>query len=510
MSLKQHKTVTVVLLLTLACYLFFALAVPYSVTDDMQWGMEQGVRWWLGGLLNSRYVGNFFAVIMGHSPIVKTLVMGGSMFALPLFMTLLSVKWDDQIFLPFFLVCNVGILLMPGKMWLETYGWVSGFGNYVIPSVLFLLWLLIVRHVHQIKSRRILWSVILFFLSLGMGLFVENLTIFFLFVSLMGSLYALWETELRLPLWFSLAGSLLAVFIMFLNGLFSDLAQTGAALSGLRTLTFSLDDGLWPALCSMMDWYFFRLLPIAFLRGCHMAVPMAVITACAFWHSRLRPLTVLGLVPLITNYLLLNTENLRTPLFLTMSTISWALPLVALLVQDSPFQKKCKLVLLFLAAPLSLAPMAAVQTLGQRLYFFPTAILVMVAANALIPLLSHRSVRICIAGLGVALMVAWGSGQLTLLRCTNLRAQLMDEAIQTNQQTLILPVDRFEYTLWTTRNPWDVEFADYFRQFHHIPDDMTLIFLPTGSFELWPEISAEHWENRKALAPSKDYTSILP
>ena len=32
--------------------LFLAWAVPYSYVDDMQWGMEQGLNWWLGGLLN--------------------------------------------------------------------------------------------------------------------------------------------------------------------------------------------------------------------------------------------------------------------------------------------------------------------------------------------------------------------------------------------------------------------------------------------------------------------------
>ena len=60
----------------LAYYLWIAWAVPYSPIDDMQWGLDEpGLRWWLGGELNGRYAGNFFAVILNRSQLVKTLVM---------------------------------------------------------------------------------------------------------------------------------------------------------------------------------------------------------------------------------------------------------------------------------------------------------------------------------------------------------------------------------------------------------------------------------------------------
>ena len=57
-----------VLVFSLIFYLFLALSVPYSATDDWLWGMEEGLRWWLGGMLNGRYAGNFFAVVMCPLP----------------------------------------------------------------------------------------------------------------------------------------------------------------------------------------------------------------------------------------------------------------------------------------------------------------------------------------------------------------------------------------------------------------------------------------------------------
>ena len=99
--------------------LFLALAVPYSSTDDWLWGMEEGLRWWLGGLLNGRYAGNFFAVIMCRAPAVKVLVMGGTMFLIPWCMARLAARGDRRKELPLFLACHAGILLMPPIMWRE-------------------------------------------------------------------------------------------------------------------------------------------------------------------------------------------------------------------------------------------------------------------------------------------------------------------------------------------------------------------------------------------------------
>ena len=79
-----------VLLAALLFSLFLAWSVPYSATDDWLWGMEEGLGWWLGGTLNGRYGGNFFAVIMCRSQVVKTLVMGLVIFGLPLAMALLA------------------------------------------------------------------------------------------------------------------------------------------------------------------------------------------------------------------------------------------------------------------------------------------------------------------------------------------------------------------------------------------------------------------------------------
>ena len=81
---------------------------------------------------------------------------------------------------------------------------------------------------------------------------------------------------------------------------------------------------------------------------------------------------------------------------------------------------------------------------------------------------------------------------------------------ETGEKQLILPSDRYSRIFWVDRNPWNVEYASYFRKFYGISEDVTLIFLPGGSDGTWPDYTPEQWEERLELAPSDDFVPSLP
>ena len=137
------------------------------------------------------------------------------------------------------------------------------------------------------------------------------------------------------------------------------------------------------------------------------------------------------------------------------------------------------------------------------------ALLILSAADAAAPLLARRSGTLLAALAAAALMALWGWRSWTVFSCTQLRAQLIQQAADRGADTLILPLDRYDQ-VWFSRNPWNVEYADYCRRFYGIDDGVTLIFLPAGSFESWPDVTPEQWEARVEFAPSKDYTPSLP
>ena len=499
-----------VLAAALLCYLFIAWAVPYSCTDDLQWGMEQGVRWWKYGLLNGRYAGNLCAVLMCHFPLVKVLLMGGGMFAIPVLMAALMARGDRERFLPMFLTANGMILLMPPVMWTEVYGWVSGFGNYGMSAAVFLAFLLLVRRAHQKKDRPKARAALLLGWALVMGLFVETLSLLFVGVTLVLGLYSIWDRALRLPYWAGFAGAVLAAVLVFSNGVLADLLGQGSALQGLRNLSFPPGSGPLTAGTCILQWYFRKLLPIAFLRGVHMAFPMAVIIALGFWNSRLRPLAVLGLLPLGTFFLIWSAEDYQTWYHAAAGCLCWGLVFLALAAVKCEPELKIHRLLLYLAAPLALLPLAATTTLGQRFYFLPTLILIMLAMDLAAPLLTARAGTWAVGLAAAGLMLLWGYRGAVTASCTQARSAEISRVSAAGEDRLILPTDRYYRIFWVDRNPWNVEYASYFRQFYGIAEDVTLIFLPGGSDETWPDYTPEQWENRLEFAPSDDFVSSLP
>lgn len=492
----------------LAFFLFLAYTTPYSPVDDLQWGMEEGLRWWLGGLLNGRYVGNFFAVTLCRFPLVKTLLMGLGMFALPLLMALAAGWGSKSSPLPAFCFCCAGLLLMPSQVWKETFCWVCGFGNYVISILFFLGWLLLILRAETARTHLGLWAAALFFLALAGGMFLENQTLLNLGLALLLTIRALARRRGRLLALACLAGAGAAVAPMFFNHIFVDMLSTGSALNELRQFTFSLEDGLWAAASAVLQEYFTALLPLGLSYGMYLAWPSAVLTACALWRSPLPPLAVLGLAPLACGWWSVTGQG-PLPVWAA-SCVCWFLPGAALLLERTAWPEKGGRLLLYLAAPLSLVPMAAINTRGGRLFLFPLVMLLIAAARTAAPLLNRRAAALLAAAVMAGLMVLWGSRYLVVLSCTNLRNDLIAQAIDTGASPLVLPTDRYAQVVWWSRNCWDVESADWFRRFYHIPDHITLIFLPPGSYESWPDISPEQWEGRIELAPSKDFVPSLP
>lgn len=499
-----------VLAAALIWYLFIAWAVPYSCTDDLQWGMEQGVRWWKYGLLNGRYAGNLCAVLMCHFPPVKVLLMGGCMFAIPVLMAVLMARGEREKFLPMFLAASGMILLMPPIMWIEVYGWVSGFGNYGVSAAVFLGFLLLVRRAHQRKDRLKARAALLFGWALVMGLFVETLSLLFVGVTLVLGLYSIWDRPLRLTYWAGFAGAVLAAALMFSNGVLAELLGQGTALQGLRNLSFPPGSGPLAAGVSILKWYFHRLLPIAFLRGVHMALPMAAIVALGFWNSRVRPLAVLGLAPVGTFFLIWSTEDYMTWYHAAAGCLCWGLAFLALAAMRCELELKIRRLLLFLAAPLALLPLAATTTLGQRFYFLPTLILIMLAMDLAAPLLTARAGTWAAGLAAAALMLMWGYRGAVAASCTLARNAEIRRVVEAGEDRLVLPTDRYDRIFWATRNPWNMEYASYFRKFYGIPEDVTLIFLPGGSDKNWLDYTPEQWENRWELAPSDGVVPTLP
>lgn len=484
----------------LCAYLWIAWRVPYT-HDDWDWGLPVGLERWLSGELNSRYSGTFFVLLMTRLPWVKTLVMGVCMFLIPQ-LTVCLAEVTPRRKLTIELLAHGLMFAVPIVTWRQTYGWVSSFANYVTAAVWMLCILLLLRRALTGQGKG--WQAVLLFpLCLTGQLFVENLTVFLVVLTLAAAGYA-WKTQQGCAAaGCALAGALAGLVLMFYNPLYSDLLQNGKAVEDFRQLVFPAGAGLGEMVSAVLAQGFHFVLPGLF--DAHPVLWAVLLLVCLFRAGRRgRPWFLLvpaGVVSLV--YLAFRWRYVfRQSRVLPVEPWSWprtvgAVVLLVLLVLALWDDQKHRWpgLLLLASALLLVAPFALITEFGPRCCY-PSLILLLLLTLRLVrglPLARWHRTVIALACLGLLLFhlyAYWKIGQ-----CEALRADLLQEAVAQHAQSVTLPTDSSTVIYMWNRNPSSDLRADYFRQFYGLPEDLQLIFLPRGSFDLWPDIPQEMLEN---------------
>lgn len=148
--------------------------------------------------------------------------------------------------------------------------------------------------------------------------------------------------------------------------------------------------------------------------------------------------------------------------------------------------------LLMLCGMLALvAPFALIQDFGARCCF-PSLVVLLVLALSLLRDFPWNTWNTAAVGLLLAATLAFHVQVYSVIGgCSALRGELLREAVEQNAQSVLLPTEGWRYLYCWGRNPQSAIRADYFRQFYGLPEQLELVFLPRGSYELWPNIPQE-------------------
>lgn len=502
---KHRRSLLALALVMLAAFCFIALRVPYT-HDDWDWGLDSAVADWLTGTYNNRYVGTFFVLTMTRFPWFKTLVMALSMTLIPILAANLSVC-QDQPENRFFLWALAGAVYtsMPAVTWRESYGWVSAFANFALAALFLVLLLNLLRHAGRRTGREkiALWGLCLI-LSLATQLFSENLTMMlpvFLVLAALGLGLGKQGPAVRAVV-AALVGSALGAVLMFYNPMYSDLAQSGTALSGIRTLTFSTSDPIPVILATLLEYFFLDRLPA--LYETHPAVVM-LLSAGVFLAYAPRRKGLGGLLALccaayglwcmycaqqmqLTFGWRPENQLLRTggAVMLTLAVLS------AILTWKS--EDKWHALFFFLFALGLAAPFAALDNLGPRCYLISHVCLLVCGLSFFSRLTLPKAAPAVACCALAATLLFHMQVYAAIGRCNDLRRELMDQARQTQAQELVLPSVERKYIYSWGYSPQGPAYADYFREFYDLPEDIRLVFLPYDSYPLWPEIPPEMYD----------------
>lgn len=227
-------------------YLVIAMQVPYML-DDWNWGSDAGIVSFLTCDQNSRFAGNLVVLLITRSVLAKNLLMAAVEAAIPVVMVQLCGYENGRDFVRKYLLCMMLLFLMPVRCWSETYGWVSGFANFVV-SVLFLL-------IHLKLVKTFVWekntalskgkTVALALFAFAGQMFIENLTVYFAAVYVCLFVF-LWIRDKKIPgcIAVVLLGIVAGSALMFSSNLYGTLLTTGEAYGGLRSMSVDMNSGV--------------------------------------------------------------------------------------------------------------------------------------------------------------------------------------------------------------------------------------------------------------------------
>lgn len=489
-----------ILVAVLICCMYIAWNIPYT-HDDWDWGLDVGLERWLSGALNNRYAGTFFVLVMTRSQLLKTLIMGGCMFLLPLFAAQLASNGRAELRFPFFLAATGALFTMPLGTWQQTFGWVSAFSNFVVSCALLLALLLLVRICLSRPDRR--WpSLVLCPLALICQLFSENLTLVLAAAALLFAVYAYRAHRATRAALCLLTGALVGLVLMFWNPLYGDLLSTGTAVSGIRHLAIPVGAGIGEMVVVATKRMLAAVLPTLFEAS---PALWTLVCAGALWRMARsgRPLWLIlpaggffGLY-LWSSWLVVDAIRRGVPWDFPGPLLRQAggplfLLFLTLVLWTDRERGRRWLRLALLASSVGLvAPFALVMDFGARCCFVSLVLALILALSLLSDFPWHPWGTAAAALLTAVTLVFHLRVYAVIGGCSALRAELLDAAVAQGAEQVILPTEGWNRAYSWVRNPQSPMRADYFRQFYGLPAELELIFLSPGSYEQWPNISEE-------------------
>lgn len=235
MKSKTNKNI-ILYLFTIVFWGVFYYFLPFA-GDDWAWGSSVGIERLSNAFsgYNGRYIGNLLIILITRSVIAKIVICTLTMFLLifvlsKIFDNLSNKKSTANYIIAF---SSVLILVLPNQIAFgelqpfqifgSTVGWLSGFTNYVFPSVLILIFYYFVTS-KDFESKPV--YIFLVFNGLIACLCVEHYTLFCILFSFAVIAYRFYfyKKICKKSLSF-LSGSLIGALIMFTNSSYISMQQ---------------------------------------------------------------------------------------------------------------------------------------------------------------------------------------------------------------------------------------------------------------------------------------------
>lgn len=457
--------------------LFIAYQLPYTF-DDWDWGLDRvGLVHFLTGDVNSRYVGNFFEVIMTRSRMAKTLIIGVVSFFIPIMISVVvsEISGSNRNRISITSAAFVMIALIDFNVLQQTYIWVAGFANYVISMLLLLVF---IYFFISSKDYDTVKCVLIGLLSLALQLFLENLTLCVLLLAMIGVVIYRKKKYICMTV-----GAAVGTAIMFSSSIYPELYKYGQTSNGVRSVTFDSSLPFTDIVKNLIRTY---TVENFFGRVISTSVVICVIISAFYiykiakskdmslssrmWYSVL--IAFVGFMLVVrktTDY-----DKYIGPLWYVVSFV-----LIGTLVEN---KRQRNIMFGFLAfAQLLVVPLAAVGGWSSRNYLTSDILLIVVACyllnNALETIDFKQAMQkilpallsLCIMAVYAPALVIYSS----IGKIDRERYQIIANTDFEQDSSLSLPAFEYEEYLWNP-TPYEEYSKPFFKEFYGIPDNVTI------------------------------------
>lgn len=353
---KKYKKYIIIFGLLLVLSFFF----PFSC-DDYYWGskslsIDTFKDIYNDLFLNGRWLGNFIAISISHSHIIKAFVISSVIT----FLVCLIDK-HEKISLPIFFIL---IMLMPVNRFTQVIIWGSGFSNYMVSSLLFLsIYYLIKRYYKNINSK---WyeKVGIFIIALLNSLVVENITVGSLIILFIVNLiYFVRNKKININLIIMFGGAILGALLMFIHPSYLNLIFGNSVND--RYIPNSSDTLFNTIKTNLVNYYFKYLINENLIIHAFNLVVILIL----FLKKKFKSIGLLISFYLLTIIVVFGNLFEINKYFMLVMDILYIICYLYLLYKLVKFNKDIwEIVLLIISIIL---PLAFIYPLGERLFFLP-------------------------------------------------------------------------------------------------------------------------------------------
>lgn len=496
--IKQINLPIILLAIFWAFCLWLAYQIPYT-HDDFVWGTSGGIKSFLSADQNSRFAGNLLVLILTRSNFLKTLVIGSVLAFIPALITIISASDKDKHRQPFeqiviFLASAILLLKINKEIWVQTFGWVSGFANFSFSSWLFLFYFVIVFSLLKQKEykKNTIPEIIAYFLfMLNLQLFIENLTVF-LFVATTIMFFLSWRrlhriSEKSLAL---MSGAVVGLAIMFSSKIYEELLTYGKAIDGYRAIMIDSSQSLAEKIYTLSERMVVEILPKIFENNSLilMVIMLALLVLIIFGARSLPKFLYYGVI-------LLHIFAVYCSFFATSGRIYYCsnneftihllinFGIIILVISEivvvfyNKKQVMWELLIVWISSFAVMIPMVIVNENGARVFLTSNILLILFIAMLIDKTLSSLpTFSINIIGLTLALILAfvcyrWSIIYSAIGTVNYQRLKLIEEAKEENAQSISLPNYPYEDYLW-----FPYLRKETLKEFYGLPEEIEIYF----------------------------------